>query len=367
MQLKYLLAIILTTISLLGSQTTIAQKAKIYNADAPTVVPVWHRIGDYSPILRAVESAELSPDGRIAVSVSKFDGMVMAWRTADGTLLYQHKQTAEIECIVFSPDGKQFATGGEDYFVRLYETATGKVLKEFENDNGFDGIAWSPDGKTIAGGSEKGDAVFLDAETLKEKWRINVGSTINSMQFTQDNTRLAVAGNNQIPDPTTKKTVYKGFASLIDVAAHKVMRQYVGPRGSQKSIRISGDQKVVASCGFDSTAYVFDLESGKLLHEFNEPKRLEALAFSPDDNFLITGGHQLSMSFYRLRDFVKVHELPCPRTEYIAFSADGRQMLSAHEDSGLISLYLFLSDMQDKGDLYHRLEETILNNRDLKK
>ncbi|MFN4145425.1 MAG: WD40 repeat domain-containing protein [Runella sp.] len=345
---------------------TFAQQADIYNADRPLIVPVWHRVGDFAPVLRSVECAELSPDGRTAVSVSKFGGQLMAWRVADGALLYEVKQEAEIECITFSPDGKRYVTGGEDYYVRIYETATGKVLREYLNDSGFDGIAWSHDGRLIAGGSEKGDIVFFDANTLKVKDKLNVGSTINSLHFTKDDTRIVVGGNIQTPDSRTKQTIYTGFVRLVDVAKRQVIRSYGQHAASVKSVRLSHSEKLIASGCFDNSASVFDLATGQLIHRFEEPKKIEAVAFAPGDHFLLTGGHQRYITFYRLRDFEKVYELPTARTEYIAFSTDGRLMLTAHEDSGLVSLYLFLSDMQDKGTLYHQLEEKLLNNKDLK-
>ncbi len=42
-------------------------------------------------------------------------------------------------------------------------------------------------------------------------------------------------------------------------------------------------------------------------------------------------------------------------------------MLTAHEDSGLISLYLMLSETQHKQELYHKIEDQLLDNRDLNK
>ncbi len=348
------------------AEPTLDVAATIYNPDAPAVVNVWNRVGDQAPVLRSVESAALSPDGSMAVSVSKFGGNLMAWRAADGALLYAQKQEAEIECIVFSPDGASFATGGEDNFVRTYDAQTGKILRAYQHDCSFDGIAWSHDGKTIAGGTEKGEVLFLDAQTLAVTGKIAVGSTVNSLQYTRDDRYIVAGGNIQTPDPATKKTVYSGFVSLVDVAARQVIRRYEGPKGSVKSVRISGNQRLIAAGSFDNAAYVFDLASGRLLHTFQEPKKIEALAFSPGDHFLLTGGHQRMITFYRLRDFQKVYELPSPRTEYIDLSADGRLMLTAHEDSGLVSLYLFQSDMQDKGALYHELEGKLLKNKDLR-
>jgi WD40 repeat protein len=220
--------------------------------------------------------------------------------------------------------------------------------------------------KIIASGSEAGDAYFWDASDYSLMGKINAGSTINSLQFTQYDTRLAVAGNIQTPDPKTGKTHYDGFAKLIDVKKREVIREYKGSTASVKSVRISSDEKWLATGSFDSTARVFDFESGKLLKTFKEPLRVEAIAFTADAQYLVTGGHQLKIIFYRLSDYSLAYELPCPRTEYIDFSDDGSLLLTAHEDSGMLSLYMMVSDYQQRPD-YHKVADEQLNNRDLKK
>ncbi|RIV23515.1 hypothetical protein DYU11_11015 [Fibrisoma montanum] len=339
----------------------------IYNPDVPEVFPVWHRVADFSPALRSVESARISPDGRVAVSVSKFGPRVMVWRVADGTLLWEKEQNAEIECIAFAPDGKRFVTGDEDFLVKIWDTQTGKVLKQIAVDSGLDGITWSHDGRLIAAGSEKGDVLFWNAATFALQGQINVGSTVNSLDFTRDDKRLAVAGNVQTPDPQTKKVQYGGFVRLIDVLKKQVIRSYEGATGSVKSVRVSADGKLIASGGFDNVARVHDLETGKLLHSFPEPLKLEAVALTSDGNFLVTGGHQRKFTFYRLRDGQKVFEQPSPRTEYLDFSADGRLLLTAHEDSGLLSLYLMQSNLNHQPPgFYQQLEKKYLRNKDLK-
>jgi WD40 repeat protein len=338
----------------------------IYNPDVPEVFPVWHRVADFAPAMRSVESARISPDGRVAVSVSKFGPAIRVWRVADGTLLWEKDQNAEIECAAFSPDGKRFVTGDEDFFVKIWDTQTGRELKKFEVDSGLDGITWSHDGTLIAAGSERGDVLFWDGTTYAPKGKLNVGSTVNSLDFTQDDQRLAVAGNIQTPDPQTGKTNWGGFVRLVDVPKKQIIRSYEGATGSMKSVRISRDGKWLASGGFDNTARVHDLETGQLRYAFAEPLKIEAIALTADGNFLVTGGHQRKITFYRLRDGQKVFEQPSPRTEYLDFSADGRLLLTAHEDSGLLSLYLMQSNLQHQPDLYHQLEVKYLRNRDLK-
>ena len=351
---------------LLVSASLVAQQDTIYNGEFPMVVPVWHRVADFSDQLRAVEAAEFSPDGRLAVSGSKFGYKVMLWRVADGALLWENEHESEVECVVFSPDGKRIATGGEDYFVRIWDTATGEQLHQWEHDSGLDGITWSHDGAIIASGSEAGEAFLWDAASYELLGKVKVGSTINSLDFTKDDTRLAVAGNIQYPDSTTGETHYDGFASLIDVEAMKVIQEYKGHIASVKSVRISPDEQYLATGSFDSTARLYELRMGKLVHTFQEPMRIEAVAFSADGQYLLTGGHQLKISFYRVSDFKLAYELPTPRTEYLDFTTDGRLLLTAHEDSGLLSVFMLLSDTQSQHGLYQRVANEQLNNRDLK-
>ncbi|MGB6152974.1 MAG: WD40 repeat domain-containing protein, partial [Pricia sp.] len=289
------------------------EEIQIYSNEVPEIYNVWHRIADFSPVLRAVESAELSPDGRLAVSGSKFGYKVMLWNTADGSLVWENEHESEVECVVFSPDGKRIATGGEDYMVRVWDVATGKQLASWEHDGGLDGITWSHDGTIIASGSEAGDAWLWKGDDYSLIGKIKTGSTINSLRFTEDDAHLAVGGNNQYPDPKTKKTIYDGFASLIDVKAQKVIREYKGMEGSVKSVRISPDEKLLATGGFDNTARVFDFETGKLLHTFERPLKVEAVDFTPDGQFLAIGGHELQVVFMRLSDFKEAGQVNTPR------------------------------------------------------
>lgn len=358
--LRVLMAVCLAVSSLFAQPVL-----PIYNQQQPEIFPLWYRVADFSPRLRAVEAAEISPDGRWAVSGSKFGYKVMLWRIADGALAWEREHESEVECVAFSPDSKRVVTGGEDYFVRVWDVATGTQLHRWEHDSGLDGITWSNNGKFIASGSEEGEAYLWDADTYQLIGKVKTGSTINSLQFTKDDNHLVVGGNNQYLHPQSGKKIYDGFASLIDVAQRKIIRQYKGMTGSVKSVRISADEKWLATGGFDSTARVFDFQTAQLAQTFRFPSRVEAVAFSPDNTFLAVGSHEAYIGFFRLADWAPAYQLPCPRVEYLDFSQDGRLLLTAHEDSGLLSLYLFLSNSGKTG-VYQRISDQQLNNRDLK-
>ncbi len=289
----------------------------------------------------------------------------MLWNTVDGTLVWENEHDSEVECVVFSPDGNRIATGGEDYRVRIWDVETGKQLASWEHDSGLDGITWSHNGSIIATGSEAGDAWLWNGDNYVMIGKIKTGSTINSLQFTKDDGFLAVGGNIQTQNPETKQTNYNGFASLIDVSEKKVVRDYKGMLGSVKSVRISPDEKFIATGGFDNTARIFDFATGELVKTFERPLMVEAVAFAPDGQYLAIGGHELQLTLIRLRDFKEVSPIDCPRIQYIDFSDDGRLMLTAHEDSGLLSLYLMMRNTQHTG-MYQKIADKQLNNRDLK-
>lgn len=354
------------TILLLTFCLPILAFGQIYSEQKPSIFPVWHRIADFSPKMRSVESAELSPDGSLGVSGSKFGYKVMLWQVADGKLLWENEHDSEVECVVFSPDGQRIASGGEDFYVRIWDVKTGKQLAAWEHDSGLDGIAWSHDGKTIATGSEAGEAYLWHGDTYKLKGKVKAGSTINSLAFSKDDQKLVVGGNIQYPHKTSGQTVYDGFASTIDIPTMSISKTFKGPVGSVKSVRISQNEQYIATGGFDSTAYLFDFNTGALIYAFKQKMKVEAIAFTPDNNFFLVGGHELSIKVYRLSDKQLVLEIPSPRTEYLDISKDGRLLLTSHEDSGLLSLYMFLSDTQHKG-YYHQMADEQLNNRDLKK
>jgi WD40 repeat protein len=72
--------------------------------------------------------------------------------------------------VVFSPDGKALASGGEDGAIRLWDPALGKSLGEpFSGHHGIiNSVAFSPDGMLLASGGDDGTIRLWDFDP--EHW-----------------------------------------------------------------------------------------------------------------------------------------------------------------------------------------------------
>lgn len=336
----------------------------IFREDRPVVKEVWQRVADFSPTLRSVEAAEISPDGKTVISGSKFGYYLMLWRVADGALIWEKVMDAEIEAVTFSPDGKYIAAGDEAYTVNIFDIQ-GNMVQTLDHDAAFDGITWSPDGKYVGGGSEKGEVVLWDTKSWKKERILSAGSTINSLQFTRDSQYLIAAGNKKNSDEKEGWDRH-GFVKAWDVKNKlKVLFDIKAQKQSSKSVRFHPDEKSFAVAGFANQFKVFSFPEAEELAAVDLPEKIEALDFHPEGNFLFVGGHGDEVRIYNTAHYAQVAEFPCRRVEYIDFSRDGRLMVTGHEDSGLLILHMMISKVQTSDD-YHKLSNEILNNKDLK-
>ena len=353
----------------------------LFPGDRLNAVPVWSRVADFDPRLRSVEAAEISPDGRTVATASKFGYQVMAFRVADGFLLWEAAHESEVECVCWSPDSSRIATGGEDYTVRVWDAKTGEQVRVIELNAGPDGIAWSAGGATVAAGLETGEVVLLDTSDWSERGRLPGGSTVNSLQFVpgpggEPDRYLAVAGNVQDPEKEGA-AAYSGFARKYDLKRDGVLTdgepewEFADPAGSLKSIRVrparTGEPDVCAVGGFNMAVVILDWETGGELRRLGAGARYEAVAFTPSGGFLVAGGHRPRLDVWRTDTWAAAPDrLPVPRTEYVHFSPDGRLMLTAHEDTGLVNLYLRDADLQRRRADYDAESLKQLDNRDMR-
>jgi WD40 repeat protein len=105
---------------------------------------------------RQVNCAVFSPDGRRVVSGSS-DGTVRAWDVAGGKQLWKAELPGKpiVSCVTVSPDGRTALTGDNAPTIRLWDMETGDALFEAtKHSGGVNAVAFSPDGKRALSGGD---------------------------------------------------------------------------------------------------------------------------------------------------------------------------------------------------------------------
>jgi WD40 repeat protein len=324
--------------------------------------PVWSRVADALGEPGSVESVEFSRDGKYVVSGAKFDNSVIMWRTSDGAELWRQYAAQEVERVGWSADGKYVAAGSEDYVVTVYEAATGEVFRILKHERGIDGLTWSNHGTLLVSGEERqemedgsteGYIRIFDMPSGKEIRSINFGNTVNELFFSADDRYLLAVGHGAVKIYNTEdwsliRTLnpeyYVTFTSGVfsPDAKHVIA---VGQGGGQRG-----------------TAYLWEVETGKLLKQFNHTgKKIESISWHPNGNYIAHAGHDPYIYVYRVADILAYGNDNIPvahrvwasdHAEFIDFNADGSFLCSAHQN-GLIKLWVWMGEDSDLNERRH--------------
>src|SRR5260221_305280 len=113
-----------------------------------------------------VEDVIWLPDGK-TIAAGGDDAIVWIWNAATGKLQHTYRgHTKMVITLACSPDGKYIASGGQDTTVQGWEVATWrKVLNYSGHASDIGSVAWSPDGNYIASASFDTTVQILEAAT----------------------------------------------------------------------------------------------------------------------------------------------------------------------------------------------------------
>jgi len=101
-----------------------------------------------------VRSCAVSPDNKIVAAPGK--SKVFLWKIATGEALESLRggHEGEVAQLVFSPDSKQLAIGGEDATIRIWDISTSQEVRKLEgHKEEITSMLFSKDGKQLVTGS----------------------------------------------------------------------------------------------------------------------------------------------------------------------------------------------------------------------
>jgi len=283
--------------------------------------------------------------------------------------------------VAFSRDGRLVATSDASGLISLRETTSWKIVEQLRHPGGATTVAFAADGRHLY--SAGYDATVRDWEVGGHRLvRTLTGArgTIWTLDVSPDGRRLAAAGEDAviriwnlpqpgIPaalkgharnvwevafSPTGKQLASGSFdndARLWDVASGKPLATLAGHSQAVVGLDYSPDGAMLATGADDSTIRFWRASDGARLRVIVNGRHVDKVAFSPNGRWLASGGHARgtmdtlwhhitglgadgdSVRLWRVSDGSLIANLPHPDDViYVAFSSDGRWLVTSGED-----------------------------------
>jgi WD40 repeat protein len=241
-----------------------------------------------------VECLALTPDGALlATAIISYKhlippGQIKLWDAQTGKhvrTLTGH--TDDVLALAVSPDGKRLVSGASnsDGSIQVWETASGKCLarKSLEEGKFVRTLVYSPDGKTFASGGSEAIVRVWDAESCRFL------HNLTQQPVDPDNDYVGVRGLAYSPDGKSLASATYRSATIWDVRSGKMIRRITAFTKYVNRLAFSPDGKYLATGGDEKTLKLWEVATGRevavLPYDF---VYVYALQFSPDGRYLVT-------------------------------------------------------------------------------
>ncbi len=274
----------------------------------------------------------LSPNGQFlagAMGLSNSDSILTVWdyattnvvQSRDIRIDYSLPQLVDssVRTIAFGSDSQTIAWGNGNKEVGVYNLRTKQdlwVLKAHKD--AVTTVSLSLDGKQFASGSLDGQAKLFNAKTgqlLGTLTNAKQGS-LRSLVYNKQNSMLATGyGTGQVV--------------IWNHVTQQKIRRFPAHTGILNAVAFGPNGRLIATCGVDLAARIFDLNGRKLFALKGHTKSVTSVVFSSDAKLVLTGSLDGTARLWDAQTGVQKAVLNIPNgvTSNLVFSSNNKSIL----------------------------------------
>jgi WD40 repeat protein len=262
-----------------------------------------------------------------------------------------------VTSLAFSPDGKILASSGFDLFVKFWDVATGRLMGQVSTTDTPNSLMFSPDGTKLAVASNL-VVVLIDTLSMRVEPSVQEAGG-DSLAFSLDGNQIYVNSSGSIkiidanagivtltfPDPfalvpTTSISADGSIVSVTYESPEVVEGFTLSPHGTEM-ITYTIDRSPNNNAGAENVRLAtWDATTGKYLSEIKfSGELIRTIKFSPDGTLLAIGNRDevwvWDTSNWKVKEKFVGH---IGDIADLAFTPDGTKILSAGSD-GTIRLW----------------------------